>query len=122
MSVVVSILGVLAVMIGLLGLANPRFILGLVEYYRGPTRFRLAVGVRLVLGVLLLTVASSCRLPVLVQGVGVLSIVAATVILIAGQERFDTFIEWWLKHPPAFLRISALFALVFGILLVYAGA
>ena len=122
MSVVVSILGVLAAMIGLMGLANPKTIVGLVEYWRGPTRYYVAVGVRMVLGVIFLVVAPSCRLPILVQVLGVISIVAAIVILIAGQERLDSFISWWLKRPPGVIRVSALFAFAFGILLVYAGA
>ena len=122
MSVVVSILGVLAAMIGLMGLANPKTIVGLVEHWRGATRYHLAVGVRMVLGVIFLVVAPSCRLPILVQVLGVISIVAAIVILIAGQERLDSFISWWLKRPPGVIRVSALFAFAFGILLVYAGA
>ncbi len=121
MSVVVSILGVLAAIIGLLGLANPKIIVGLVEFWRGPTRFRLAVGVRLVLGTLLLVVAPACRLPLVVQVLGIISIMAAIVILIVGQERLDSFIGWWLARPPAVIRVSALFALFFGVLLVYAG-
>ena len=122
MSAIVSFLGVLAATVGLMGLANPKSIVVLVERWRGPTRFRLAVGVRLILGVILLAVAPSCRLPGLVQIIGVISIVAAMVILIAGQERLDSFIWWWLKRPPKIIRVSALFAFAFGILLIYAGA
>lgn len=122
MSAVVSILGVIAAIIGLMGLAAPKYIINLVQHWRGPTRFRLAVGVRLVLGAFLLVVGPTCRLPVLVQALGVIAIVAAIVILIVGQQRLDSFIEWWLTRPPAVIRISALFAVSFGLLLVYAGA
>ena len=105
-----------------MGLANPKLIVGLVEHWRGRTRFRLAVGVRLVLGAALLIVAPSCRLPVVVQAIGAISIVAALAILIAGQERLDALIWWWITRPKSVMRISATFALAVGILLVYAGA
>ncbi len=122
MAVVVSLIGILAATIGVLGLANPKSIVGLVEHWRGRTRFRLAVGVRLVLGVFFLVVAPSCRLPIVVQAVGVISIVAAIGILIAGQDRLDALIWWWIKRPKSAIRVSAIFALAVGILLVYAGA
>ncbi len=122
MSAIVSIFGATAAIIGLLGLANPKCIINLVQHWRGPTRFRLAIGVRLVLGVILLVVAPTCRLPVVVQAVGVIAIVAAIVILIVGQRRLDSFIDWWLTCPPAVIRVSAMFAFSFGLLLIYAGA
>ena len=122
MPVIVSVLGVVAAIIGLMGLANPESIVVLVEYWRGPTRFRLAIGVRIVLGIVFLIVAPACRLPVLVRAIGVISIVAAIVILIIGQKRLDLFIGWWLTSPPAVVRISGLFAFLFGVLLIYAGA
>ena len=121
MTVIVSILGVLAAAIGLMGVAQPRRIINLVEYWDGPTRFRLAIVVRLVLGVVLLVVAPDCRLPIVVSVLGIIAIVAAVAILIVGQRRLDSFIGWWLTRPPAVIRVSALFALAFGVLLVYAG-
>ena len=61
---VVASIWVVAATIGLMGLVNPKPIIGLVEHWGGAARFRLAVGVRLVLGVILLVVAPLCRLPV----------------------------------------------------------
>jgi len=122
MAVIVSILGVLVAAIGLMGIVQPRRIIDLVEYWRGPTRFRLAIVVRLVLGCVLLVVAPTCRLPIVVNLIGAIAIVAAVVIRIVGQKRLDSFIAWWLAHPPALIRLSVLFAVAFGVLLVYAGA
>ncbi len=122
MAVLVSIVGALAAVVGLMGLANPKVIVNLVKYCEGPMRFRLAVGVRLVMGVVFLIAAPACRLPVVVQVLGVIAIVAAFVLLIVGQKRLDTFITWWLSRPPAVVRVAALFALAFGALLIYAGA
>ena len=121
MSVIVSILGILTATIGFMGVAQPRRIVSLVEYWDGPTRFRLAVVVRLVLGVFLLVASPDCRLPTVVSVLGIIAIVAALAILIVGQQRLDSFIGWWLTRPAAVIRVSALFAIAFGVLLVYAG-
>ena len=121
MGLIVSILGVLIVLIGTMGLLNPQSLMSLVEHWQGPKRFWFAILVRLVLGVTLLLVAPACRAPLLVRIIGVISIVAALGILILGRPRLDSLIKWWLMRPRL-LRVSAIFAVAFGALLVYAGA
>ncbi len=120
MAMIVTALGMLVVLIGVVGLVDPRRLIGLVRHWQGPTRFMFAVGVRLGLGVLLLVVAPDCRLPIVIQAVGGVSIVAASVLLVIGRSRLDTFIEWWLTRPEL-LRVSGATAAALGALLVYAG-
>ena len=122
MAILVSILGVLATVIGVMGLAQPQRMIAIVEYWDGPTRFRVAVVVRLIFGVTFLVVAPDCRLPIVVHTLGSIAILAAAVILMVGQRRLDLFIGWWLTRRPAVIRMSALFAFALGVLLVYAGA
>jgi hypothetical protein len=122
MAVVVSLLGVLAAAIGLLGVAKPKSLIDLVADWRNPTRFWVAVLFRLILGTVLLVAAPTCRLPAFVRVVGALSIVAASGILVIGPTRLDTFIRWWLERSPAFIRIWAFVAVAFGVLLICAGA
>ena len=114
-------LGVLAALIGVIGIARPQFLVNLVEHWQSPTRFRIAVIVRIVLGVVLLIVAPSCRVPVIVSAIGVIAIVAALIILAVGRLRLDAFIKWWLIRPRL-VGLSAVFAVAFGALLIYAGA
>jgi len=120
-AIIVSILGVLITLIGVMGIAKPQRLIYLVEHWHGPTRFWVAIVVRVLLGVALLAVAPACRLPMLVRIIGVISIVAAMGILIFGRARLDSFIRWWLMRP-ALMRLSATVAVAFGVLLVYAGA
>ena len=74
-----------------------------------------------VFGAVFLAVAPDCRHPLVVQVVGVVSLVAALGLLAMGRERLDAFIGWWLSRPPALFRFSATAAIAFGVLLVYAG-
>ena len=121
MAVLVSVLGVLIVLIGIGGLIRPEGLVNLVRHWHSPARFWVAIIVRAVLGVLLLAVAPECRWPVFVQVIGVLSILAAATLLVMGRARLDRLIDWWLSRSD-FVRYSAILALVFGGLLVYAGA
>ena len=122
MAYLVSILGLISTGIGLMGLAQPRLIVALVNICDGPFRFRLAIALRLAMGLALLVVAPACRLPITVTVIGVIAIVAAAAIAIGGQRRLDSLIEWWFAQPPSVMRASALFTLVFGALLIYSGA
>ena len=121
MAIIVSILGVFIVLIGAAGIAKPKCLIDLVNHWDGRTRFWIAIIVRVVLGIVLLAVAPGCRLPMLVRIIGVIAIVAALCVLILGRARLDAFIRWWLLRP-ALIRVSAIFAVAFGALLVYAGA
>ena len=121
MAIIVSILGVLITVIGLAGLVRPQSLINLIQHWQSPVRFRIAIIARAVLGVVLLAIAAECRWPTFVQIIGVISILAAVGLLVMGRARLDSLITWWLGRSDL-IRLSALLAVVFGVLLVYAGA
>ncbi|MBP89318.1 MAG: hypothetical protein CMJ64_21830 [Planctomycetaceae bacterium] len=121
MAYTVSLVGIFATVIGLLGLISPQRLADIVGHWQGPTRFWAAITARLAFGAFFLVAAPMCRLPIVVRVVGAITIIAALTILIIGQSRLDIFIAWWLRQPKL-VRISALFAFGFGLLLIYAGA
>jgi hypothetical protein len=122
MAYVVSLFGVLIALIGVVGIVFPGSLIDVIGGWKGRSRFLTAVALRAVMGVVFLMAAPDTRLPVVIQVIGVIAIVAAVAILGLGQTRLDRFIGWWLACPPAVIRISALFAVAFGLLLVYAGS
>ena len=81
MALIVTVVGGVAVLIGLIGAASPGSLIVLVQRLQNPARFWFAVLFRVVLGKLFLIVAPDCRVPLLVQVVRVVSIVAALAIL-----------------------------------------
>ena len=105
---------------GILGAASPDRLKSLVGRWRGQSRLWTAVLVRVVLGVALIIAAPSCRLPVVVTAIGILALIAAVVIPLLGQRRFDRFIDWWLGCRAVVVRAWSLAAMVFGGVLIYA--
>lgn len=85
-------------------------------------RFRVAVLMRLLLGLAFLLAAPSCRQPAVVQLVGIVMLLAAGGLLVVGRERLDTFLAWWLARPRPFVRSWSILAFGFGALLIYSGA
>ena len=118
MHLVVTITGVFAVLIGLIGLMQPQALIAVVQSFGGPVRFWVAVVVRILIGIALIVVAPACQFPVTVRILGGITIIAGFVILVAGQQRLDATIAWWLAGD-AKVRASGLFAIAMGILFIY---
>lgn len=108
--------------IGLLGVAAPRKMVGLLSSWRIVTGLPVTVSLRIGLGTLFLVAAPACRLPELVRLVGFGELVAAVVLLMFGAGRLRRFVAWWLERPVVFVRCWCSGALVLGVLLVYSGA
>ena len=79
-----------------------------------------AVFVRLVLGAALIGVAPASLLPIVFQALGLITIVAAVALAVAGRERIREFIVWWSERFSASInRMWLLAGLAFGAFLVY---
>lgn len=119
MTIVVAALGALAVVLGLVGLIQPDRFRSMFKTMDSKTRFALAVVIRLAMGGLLWWLADELRHPHVMRILAIIAVVAAVGVLIMGRVRLDRMIEWWLSRPDGVLRVSALFAAVFGAYLVY---
>ena len=100
------------------GCVSPRAIAAMVTWVEGRKRFWFAVVVRMMFGALLIYVAPACRYPMVVRILGGFAIVAALIILAAGRQPLDETINWWLTNLLR-VRVSALFAMAMGVLLIY---
>jgi len=79
-----------------------------------------AVIVRLVLGAALIGVAPASLFPIVFQALGLIAIVAAVALVVAGRERIREFIVWLSERFSApIIRLWLLFGLAFGAFLVY---
>lgn len=116
---IVLAVGALALAVGVFGLIRPHTLAAYVRFWGGPMRFRLAVGLRLVVGALLILAAPQCKVPMLIRILGGFAILAGIVILIAGRSRLDETVDWWLGSDVR-MRSSALFATVVGGFMVWA--
>lgn len=119
MTIIVAVLGALVVVLGVIGLVQPDRFRSMFKTMDSKTRFALAVVIRLGMGGLLWWLADELRHPHIMRILAVIAVVAAVGVLIMGRTRLDKLIDWWLSRPDSVLRVSALFAAVFGAYLVY---
>jgi len=121
MNLVVSLTGVAIGLLAAIGIFAPFRVLGWVRDLHAPTRYYLAVGQRAILGSLFIWAAPGCRMPRVIHWLGVLTLVAAAVILVLGPKRLDRWVDWWVELPATAVVTSFAAAAVFGCFLVYAG-
>jgi hypothetical protein len=120
MRYLVALIAVLLMGISALGVVAPERLVAGVVGWPPESRLYVAVGTRLVLGVVFLTGASKCRLPAVIYGVGILSLAAALLLVLLGEPRLDALIRWWSEQPALAIRAWCVVGALVGALLVYA--
>lgn len=119
--ITVLIFGIVVILLAAWGVFAPRQLMQLVTSVMDRAwGIHVAVIVRLVLGVALITVAAESLFPVIFQVLGSIAIVAAVVLALAGRERLRSFVAWWSgRFSTAAIRLWLLFGVAFGGFVVY---
>jgi hypothetical protein len=88
--------------------------------YTAPGMHVLAVLLRIILGIALVSCAPASRYPILIQIIGWITLLAALVLGVMGRANFKHLVAWALGMPGSFLRVGGLVAAFFGAFLIYA--
>ena len=87
--------------------------------FAGQARFLFAVIARIIIGAILLLEAPNLKFTLAMQIIGGISILAAVVLLLIGQDRMDRMIDWFMRFSNEIFRFVSVIAIVFGAFLVY---
>ena len=119
MQLIIALFGLAVCAAGLVILIAPDRFKSFMGQWTGRPRFAFAVIVRILLGAVLLYEAANLKFPLAMKIIGAISIVAAIVLLLVGQQRMDRFVDWWMRMGDNVLRGWSLFAFAFGGFLIY---
>ena len=119
MKILIALFGVLICLGGLTILILPEKFKNIMNRWTGQPRFLFAVIIRVVLGAILLSEAANLKFPFAMKIIGAISILAAVVLLLVGQERMDRFIDWWMKQSENVFRVASVLAFALGAFLIY---
>lgn len=113
------IFGVIVAALSAVGVLAPARLIAFVKgVWRHRSGMYLAVGVRVVIGILLIAAAPYARFPLAFEILGWIAIVAAGAVLIAGKERIDHLLKWGTSQSPNLLRAWCVGGIAFGVFLV----
>ncbi|MCG7922376.1 MAG: hypothetical protein N0C81_19255 [Candidatus Thiodiazotropha lotti] len=118
---VIILFGALILIAGLIILTSPGIVLSyLKDKQEEPGLHILAVTVRLILGIFLISQSSQSKFPLIIEVLGWLSVIAAVVLTVIGRNGFRGLMSWALSIAKTYGRIGGLLAAAFGAFLIYA--
>jgi len=121
MTVFIIIFGTLTLIAGIIIVIKPEFIFGFLRSNADQFELQiLAVILRLVLGVFLISQSNDSKFPVTIEILGWLSMIAAMFLAVIGRRNFNRLMSWALSLVKRYGRISGVIAAAFGAFLIYA--
>ena len=121
MAVIVLIVGLIVLGMGILVLISPASLKRMLHIFLAKQWWYFVTGIRILVGILFILVASETRSPLFVRMVGVLFILAGLVVPLMGTARIQRLVSWWLERSDATLRLWALFSIAFGAAILWSG-
>jgi len=122
MALLVVLLGSIIVAVGIVGMARPAQLLAGMLNWPAEVLVSVAVAVRLVLGIVFILAAPSCRFPRAMYALGIVALLAALVVLLLGADRVRSIVQWWFRQPLLVVRAMYVVTVLFGAFLVYSAA
>ena len=121
MTLIIILFGILMAGSGLVLMVRPSLIIDFIEVRdESAWLYAFGIGVRLLLGLLLVQLADQSRYPLVVEILGWISLAAALFLAVLGFSRFTRFMRWIMEKTKPWSRVAGLFAVAFGAFLVYA--
>jgi hypothetical protein len=120
LNVIVMIIGFAVAGLGLIGLVAPSLLLDIGKSLLTQGGLYAVAAVRLAFGLLLLFSARVSRMPRTLRVIGIVIIIAGLSTPLFGVERSASMFNWLSIQGSALVRIMAMFAVAFGVLVVYA--
>jgi len=120
MPILAVIFGVLAIVMGLIGLISPQTLAQLARGVLARGGFYWAAGARLFFGAAVYFAAGVSRSPLLVGIIGFVLILSGVAAPLVGEERAQRTLASWSSGGSSILRVFAGVALVIGVALTWA--
>ena len=119
---ILTVFGSIVCLISLLAIIFPQRLLRAAQRVTISTPLRLmAFVVRIVLGIILIFAARSTRFPLALKIVGGLLILSGVMVLLLGNSKVQSLLDWALRRGPKSVRIGGMAGLLLGGFLLYAG-
>jgi hypothetical protein len=113
--------GLLVFLAGVIIVVNPEIIFGFLRNNLEKVSLQvLAIGIRVVLGILLIHYAGQSKYPTIIEILGWLSLAAAVTFSVIGRRRFLRLMSWAFTLLRPYGRVGGLVAMAFGGFLVHA--
>ena len=111
--------------LGVVGILLPSSLIWIAQHSVMPVAFYLIAAVRVVIGIVLISVASASRAPKALRVLGYVILIAGITTALMGLlaiGRARDIIDWWLQLGPGVVRLTGVLVLALGGFIAYACA
>ena len=119
MDKVILAIGILIMFEGVLLIVKPKIYKKLIAFFMRGRMIYLAGVIRLVLGVLFLVSAMSCKKPWLIIAFGVLLLISGTLTFVIKLEKIKAMLNWFSQKSLVTIRLLAIIAIAIGAVLAW---
>ena len=88
------LIGLFAMIVGLVGVVAPSALLRVAEYVTTPIGLYAVAAIRIGIGIVLIQVASTSRTPKLIRALGIFAVVAGVITALVGVDRARAMVAW----------------------------
>jgi hypothetical protein len=121
-AVVALLVGLLIAVEGLMGLVIPGAFVSMVRFFQLPPVLYVAAVVRVLIGVVLVRAAPASRAPIVLRILGFVVVIGGLLTPFVGARLAERVLGWWTTGGTGVVRMWAGFALVVGVIILYAVA
>ena len=115
-----GLLAVFVLLVGAWGVLVPARVVDFAGRFSTKGGLWFAAAIRVVFGLALWFAAPVSRAPLLLQLLGAIALVAGLTLPLIGVDRFKALLSWWMNLSSTAMRVSCVFALAFGGVVLWA--
>lgn len=119
MVILVRIFGILIVVMGIIFLVSPKIMKQYIAFWKQQRRLYAGGIFSLLFGVIFLLAALQCRLAWVIIVLGIWAIIKGVLLLTLGLKRINAYLNWWFERSLSAIRLLAIIAIAFGVLIIY---
>jgi len=120
MVILVRLFGICIAVMGIVFFTKKDALKKYIEFWKDKKKIKSGGILAIAIGIIFLIADSECRIPLLITILGIWSVVKGVLLLTLRQKKIETYLDWWLEKPAKTTRFLGVFALVFGVVLIYA--
>lgn len=117
----VWLLGALIAAWGVTAVIKPERMHAFLRFMSRKRWYFIAAFVRLLFAVIFLMFGNDTRKPKVIWFLGLLFLTAGILVFVIPQHKIKSVINWWIARPLWVLRLWGVAAVLFGVLIIYAG-
>ena len=115
-----TVVGVLIVLAGLVGVITPNEISAIGGYVVTRNGLYIVAVLRICIGIVFILAAPASRMPRTVRTIGGIALIAGIVTPLFGVERSRAVLDWWISRSSIFMRLAGVVAIAAGAFIIRA--